>query len=355
MVFEPWPAFMVTAGISLVLCIILTPIAKKIGLLDHPSSRKVHRRPVPLVGGAAIYLALLISITVCTPYVDQVLPILIASGFMVITGMIDDRRELSPLIRFVMQILACCIMIFVSDVVLLDFGSLMWNGVLSLGWFSVPITIFAALGVINAFNMMDGIDGLSSMIFIVASIAMAWLAQRAGQDINTALLIIIAGAVCGFFLLNARLPWNKRARVFLGDSGSVFLGFFLAWQLIDLGSGDDRALVPMTAVWLLGIPLLDTTFVMIQRWRNGNSPLEADQHHLHHAFLKSGFSVTQTATAMTGLVLLTTAIGLAGQLFAWPEYLMFYGYLAFGLAYYRIMRTCWRSGRFLGRTVAQEL
>ena len=117
---------------------------------------------------------------------------------------------------------------------------------------SVPMTIFAALGVINAFNMMDGIDGLSSMIFIVASTAMAWLALQAGHTSNAAILIIAAGATLGFFMLNARLPWNKRARVFLGDSGSVFLGLLLAWQFIDLGNGDDRAFSPMTAVWLLG-------------------------------------------------------------------------------------------------------
>ncbi len=353
--FEPWPILLATTGISLVLCLLLIPVARKTGLLDHPSSRKVHNKPVPLVGGVAIYLAMLIAITLFTPYIKQALPLIIACGFMVAIGMIDDRRELSPLIRFVAQILACCIMIFASGVVLTDFGSLMWNGVLYLGWLNVPITIFAALGVINAFNMMDGIDGLSSMIFIIASAAMAWLALQAGHNFNAALLIIMCGAVFGFFLLNARLPWNARARVFLGDSGSLFLGLFLAWQFIDMGNGEDRAFVPMTAVWLLGIPLLDTTLLMLQRWRNGGSAFKADQHHLHHAFLKAGFSVRQTIIAIAALVLLTTIIGLVGQLLAWPEYLMFYGYLAVGFIYYRTMRTCWKEGRFLGRTVAPEL
>jgi len=246
-------------------------------------------------------------------------------------------------------------MIFVSGVVLTDFGSLMWNGVLSLGWFSIPITIFAALGVINAFNMMDGIDGLSSMIFIVAGSAMAWLAMRAGHVFNAAMLLIAVGAVLGFFLLNARLPWNKRARVFLGDSGSLFLGIFLAWQFIDLGSGDDRAYAPITAVWLLGIPLLDTTCLITKRWRDGKSSMESDQCHLHHAFLKSGFSVAQTGFSITMLTLFTVTIGLTGEVLGWPEYLMFYGYVAFGLVYVFIMRRCWRHGRFLGRRVTTDL
>ena len=339
----------------MVLCMLLTPMAHRFGLLDHPSDRKVHRSSIPLVGGLAIYIALVIATTVATTYAFDALPLLAACALMLVTGVLDDLHELSPITRFIMQILACCIMIFASGVVLTDFGSLMWNGVFQLGWFSIPITIFAALGVINAFNMMDGIDGLSSMIFIVATAAMALLALRAGHMLNLAMLLIAVFATLGFFMLNARLPWNKRARVFLGDSGSMFLGLFLAWQFIDLGNGDDRAFSPMTAVWLLGVPLVDTIRLMTQRWKRGGSSMQADQYHLHHAFLKAGFTVWQTTFSITILVLFTTAIGLAGQILGWPEYLMFYAYIAFGLVYLRIMRTCWHHGRFLGRDVATKL
>ena len=355
MTFEIWQVLAASALGALLLCLLLSPLARKIGLLDHPSQRKAHRDPVPLVGGSAIYLSMFLIIPLATPYGFEALPLLIACGMMLVTGMIDDLRELSPFIRFVIQILACCVMVFVSDVALTDFGSLMWNGVLYLGWMSVPITIFSALGVINAFNMMDGIDGLSSMIFIVASLAMAWLALMSGHTTNAAILGIAAAATFGFFLLNARLPWNERARVFLGDSGSLFLGLLLAWQFIDLGNGADRAFAPMTAVWLLGIPLLDTTLLMVRRKLQGGSPFDADQHHLHHAFLRAGFSAKQTTLIITGLVLITTTIGLSGQILAWPEYLMFYAYIAFGLLYYRTMSRCWRDHRFLGRDVATDI
>jgi UDP-GlcNAc:undecaprenyl-phosphate GlcNAc-1-phosphate transferase len=355
MAFESLTILLATAGISMVLCIILTPVAQYIGLIDHPSDRKVHLTPTPLVGGTAIFIALVMAISLATPYTAEALPLLIACGLMLITGMLDDLRELSPRTRFIMQILACCIMIFASGIVLTDFGSLMWNGVLQLGWLSIPITIFAALGVINAFNMMDGIDGLSSMIFIIAGTAMALLALRGGHSFNTAMLTMAVAAVVGFFLLNARFPWNKKARVFLGDSGSAFLGLFLAWQFIDLGSGTDRAFAPMTAVWLLGVPLCDTIRLMVHRWKSGGSSMEADQYHLHHAFLKAGFSVNQTIIGIAILVLFTTTIGLTGHVQAWPEYLMFYGYIAFGLVYLYIMRRCWVHGRFLGRDVAAEL
>jgi len=280
------------------------------------------------------------------------LPLIAACTLMLITGLVDDKHGLSPKIRFVLQVTACCIMIFAGGVVLTDFGSLMWNGVLSLGWLSIPVTIFAALGVINAYNMIDGIDGLSATIFIVATAAMALLAAQAGQTFNASLLLIALGAVSGYFLLNARLPWNPRARVFMGDSGSLLLGMILAWQFIDLGNGADRAFAPIIAVWLLAIPLLDTTRLITQRWRDGRSSMEADQFHLHHAFLKAGFTPGQTATGITLLVLFTTAIALAGHYYAWPEYLMFYGYIAFGLVYLTIMRRCWRVHRFLGREVS---
>jgi len=355
MALEPWAILLITASLSLALCLVLMPVARRIGLLDHPSERKVHRQPIPLAGGLGIFLAMVTAITFATPYGTQAWPLLVASGLLLIAGMLDDLHELSPLIRFILQIIACSIMIFVSGVVLTDFGSLLWNGVLPLGWLSIPITIFAALGVINAFNMMDGIDGLSAMIFIVAGAAMAWLALRAGQDFNATLLIIAVGAVLGFFLLNARFPWNRRAHIFLGDSGSMFLGLLLAWQFIDLGNGNERAFAPMTAVWLLAVPLADTTRLMTHRWLRGGSALEADQFHLHHAFLKAGFSVAQTGAAITVLVLFTTAIGLAGQMLKWPEYLMFYGYAAFNLVYLLVMRHCWRDGRFLGRDVSAEV
>jgi UDP-GlcNAc:undecaprenyl-phosphate GlcNAc-1-phosphate transferase len=344
-----------TAGISTLLCVVLTPVARRIGLIDHPSDRKVHCTPTPLVGGTAVFIALVMAISLATPYASEALPLLAACGLMLITGMLDDLHELSPLTRFIIQILACCIMIFASGVVLTDFGSLMWNGVFQLGWLSIPITIFAALGVINAFNMMDGIDGLSSMIFIIAGTAMAWLGLRAGHSFNAVMLTMAVAAVIGFFLLNARFPWNKKARVFLGDSGSAFLGLFLAWQFVDLGNGDDRAFAPITAVWLLGVPLCDTIRLMVHRWKKGGSSMEADQYHLHHAFLKAGFSVNQTIIGIAVLVLFTTIVGLTGHVQAWPEYLMFYGYIAFGLFYLYIMRRCWVHGRFLGRDVAAEL
>ncbi len=345
-----WSILLASAVLAFGLCLLLAPLARRFGQVDHPSARKVHSSPVPLVGGVAIYVAMTIMI-MNRPQETNMAPMLLAGGLMVLTGLVDDRKELSAVFRLIAGISACCVMIFASGIVLTDFGNLMWDGLFSLGWLSVPLTLFAALGVINAFNMIDGVDGLSSTIFIIAASAMAVMALGAGHGNNVQLLIIAIGAVFGYFLLNARLPWNPRARVFMGDAGSGFLGLFLAWQFIDLGGGDNRAFAPMTAVWLIGIPLFDTTRLIVARIKQGNSPFDADQHHLHHLFLKAGFSVKQTYLSITALVLLTTATGLAGHYLQWPEYLMFYAYLAYGFSYLYVMRRCWRDGRFLGRDV----
>jgi len=331
------------------------PFAERIGLLDHPNERKVHKSATPLLGGLAIYLATAMAIILFTPYGLEALPLMAACGLMLVTGMLDDMHDLSAIGRLAMQVLACFIMIFVGDVFLTSFGKLFWDGVFELGWLGTPITIFATLGVINAFNMMDGIDGLASMIFIVAGTALAWLAFDSGNVFNASILSIAVAATMGFFMLNARLPWNKRARAFLGDSGSLFLGLFLAWQCIDLGSPPNRALSPMTAVWLLAIPLVDTMRLIVHRWRLGRSSMQADTYHLHHAFLKAGFSVFETTISITLIVLFTATIGLTGEILAWPSYKMFYGFVAFSLIYLYIMHRCWKHGRFLGRKVAPEL
>ena len=140
-------------------------------------------------------------------------------------------------------------------------------------------------------------------------------------------------AVFGFLLLNARFPWNQKARVFMGDSGSMFLGFILAWCFIALGNDHnetgERAFMPITAVWLIAVPLLDTTTQMWRRWRAGKSPLGADQFHLHHAFLRAGYTVGETWLNMMLMALVLAGIGAGcSRLAGCPDYLSFWTFMA---------------------------
>ncbi len=333
-------ALLATTAVALA----LIPLARPTGWLDVPDARKVHASPTPLVGGVAIFIVFFaLSGWLGWP----VGWLLAASAIVLLTGLIDDRWPLSAAVRFVAQALACCVMIFGAGIWLDDFGQLFGPFTLQLGWLAVPITVFSALGVINAFNMIDGLDGLSGSVFLVAATAMGLLAAAAGRIDVLPLLGLMASCVLGFLLLNARLPWNDRARTFLGDSGSVLLGFWLAWFFVDLGNGSragvERAFAPMTAVWIIGIPLLDTTRLMRNRWKAGQSAFAADKHHLHHAFLAAGCSVGQAWWGVVGLCAASAAIGVAFEWLGVPEYVRFYVFVGAGLVYLRVLKRFWAA------------
>jgi UDP-GlcNAc:undecaprenyl-phosphate GlcNAc-1-phosphate transferase len=342
-------ATLVCAG----LCLALIPLARKTGLVDHPGRRKVHEMVTPLAGGPAIFIVLMAALTWWLVEDRFVQALMLGGTLMFLVGLVDDRHRLSPITRFVVQVVACLVMVVWADIQLDDFGRLFTNYVLEIGPLAVPITIFAAMGVINAFNMIDGMDGLAGGIFLAAAAGMALLAGLAGQPVMHWLILLSMAAVIGFLLLNARFPWNRKARIFLGDSGSMLLGFILAWCFIALGNDinetGERAFMPITAVWLLAVPLLDTTTQMWRRWRAGKSPLNADQFHLHHAFLRAGYSVGETWFNLMLMALVLGGVGVLFEITGAPDYLSFWTFMAFAFAYYFYMRRSWTIQRFLGR------
>jgi len=342
-----------TALLAAALCLVLIPLANRLGLVDHPGVRKVHETMTPLTGG----MALLITLAMVVAWqleADRFVQALLMGGMLIfLVGLVDDRRELTAAPRFLVQVVACAIMMAWADVGLHDFGPLFTPSVLELGLLSAPITIFAALGVINSFNLIDGMDGLAGSIFLVAAMGMALFAGLAGQLQMLWLLLLCCAAMFGFLLLNARFPWNLRARVFLGDSGSMLLGFLLAWCFIALGNdrpyAGERAFMPMTAVWLFAVPLLDTTVQIWRRRRAGLPIFGADQHHLHHAFLRAGYTVAQTWMALTLLALVLGGMGVLFEVAGAPDYLSFWVFIGCAIVYAQYMKRTWEQQRFLGR------
>jgi UDP-GlcNAc:undecaprenyl-phosphate GlcNAc-1-phosphate transferase len=335
------------------LCLALIPLARRIGLVDHPGARKVHEAVTPLTGGPALLLVLVALGAWWLPG-DRFMQALLAGGLLIfVVGLLDDLRDLSAAPRFLVQIAACLVVMVWADVRLDDFGRLFWNDVLELGWLGAAITVFAALGVINSFNLIDGMDGLAGGIFLVAAAGMALFAGLAGQTELFQLLLLAMAAVAGFLLLNARSPWNVRARIFLGDSGSMLLGFLLAWCFIALGNDRaytaGRAFMPMTAVWLFAVPLLDTTTQIWRRWRAGLPVFGADQHHLHHAFLRAGYTTGETWSNITLLALAAGGVGVLLEVSAAPDYLSFWLFIAVAFGYKLYMQRTWNQQRFLGR------
>lgn len=345
--------FPVLTVLTAVLALALIPLARTIGLVDQPGGRKVHERATSMTGGPAIFITL--TLFLLWRFADDAFTqaLLAGGGLVFLAGLADDRRHLSPWVRFIVQVSACLFMIYWSGVHLEDFGRLLTGNVLHLGPLYVPVTVFAALGVINAFNMIDGMDGLAGGLFMVSAAGLALYAGIGGVVHLHWILVAALSAVLGYLLLNARFPWNPRARVFLGDSGSTFLGFLLAWSFIALGNDSNetgqRAFMPMTAVWLIAVPLLDTTTLIWHRWRSGGSALRGDQHHLHHAFLRGGFSTGQAWLGILSLAIALAAIGAAFEASDLPDYASFWTFMLVAYGYFWIMRRTWRIQRFLGR------
>jgi len=313
--------------------------APQLGVVDVPGGRKQHHGAVPLVGGLAMFggLVAVALIALATDnFFDRHAFFFAAVSLLVATGFVDDRIGLSPRVRFVLQAIAASIMVYGAEIRLDNFGNLFGFGDVTTGALAAPITVFAVLGVINAMNMIDGVDGLAGGIALIALLVFAAFVAASGQ-LHTTLLLPLIAVIAGFMLFNLRTPWRSQASVFMGDAGSVLLGFALAWYAVNLAEVR-QVFTPVTAIWILAIPLMDTTALMIRRVRKGRSPFDADREHLHHILQRAGFTPGQTVAIVYALSLLLAAVGVAGWWAGLPEYVMFYGFIAlFGLYLYGVL------------------
>jgi UDP-GlcNAc:undecaprenyl-phosphate GlcNAc-1-phosphate transferase len=312
-------AFLIT-GASL---FVLKPVAIKIGLVDIPGGRKTHLRATPLVGGLGIFFGIL-SISIVMPGVSfEYSSLLSLSALILFIGTVDDAKELTPLVRMTGHALVTLAMVVVAGVELNSLGSLLSSAPIDLGILSVPITIFATVGVINAINMSDGVDGLSGGLVIVSLSFIALLSYGSGQVVTASFCTIMICSILAFLSLNFRRPWKGKALVYLGDAGSTMLGFMLAWLLITDTQGMTPTFAPVYALWFLAIPLLDTVNLLIKRPLQGRSAFAPGTDHLHHMLLNRGFSVGQTVLLILGMAITCGGIGLLGMSFELEEYTMF--------------------------------
>lgn len=335
-----------------VLLWILGPAARHIGLVDRPGGRKVHPQPTPLIGGVAMALAFAFSVTWLPGPLSEYRLLFAGSVLLVTLGVLDDLHELSPQARLWAQIAASLIMTLGAGVVLRDLGQLVGPGpVLTLGIFAVPLTVFATVGVINAVNMSDGIDGLAASLLLLAVLSLGVISWVGGNLASLGILVLLAGVLLAFLTFNLRL--NGNALVYMGDAGSMFLGFVLAWLLVKFSQGPERLLAPVTALWIFALPLIDTVSMMLRRALLGRSPFLADREHFHHILLAAGYSPKQTLGLMVLVAATAAGVGLAGHFLDIAEHWMFYGFVALFAAHFRLVMKAWRVKRFLNRPLLQ--
>lgn len=257
---------------------------------------------------------------------------------LVVMGVWDDARESSFAVRFAAQALAVGVLAWVADVSLRDLGYIFHSDHPTLlGRWGVALTIFSAVGVINSVNMSDGLDGLAGGLSLVTCIALEVASVVTHHLGFAAFLGVLISVLMAFMLYNARLPGLGAARLYLGDAGSLLVGFMLAWFLIAMTQGQERVMAPVTALWIFALPLFDAVASLLRRPIHGRSPFHADRTHYHHYLREYGWSVNQTL----GISMLASgglaAIGLITEFRGVSEELMFYAFLGLFALYLSLM------------------
>jgi UDP-GlcNAc:undecaprenyl-phosphate/decaprenyl-phosphate GlcNAc-1-phosphate transferase len=319
--------FLLALGITAAAIPMLARAAGAWGLLAHPGPRKVHEGAVPVVGGLAMGTAFLAAYAV-TGLVATLSPLLAAAVAITLAGgVLDDRHELRSLPKFGFQIAAAALLALGGDAVLTHLGQLTSANLFTLGRWALPLTVFALVGVMNAINMADGLDGLAGGLAVAACLNFGVAASLAGHAPEFAAICIAVGAAVGFLYFNARSPWRPQASVFMGDTGSLLLGLLLGWFAVRLAMDARPGLAPITAVWILALPIGDTVTLLIRRALHGRNPFHADRQHLHHIVLALGLSPGQTVAVVVVLSFALGAAGLAAEAAKVPEHVMFYVYV----------------------------
>ncbi len=311
---------------SLIICIALIPTlsasAWRLQFIDVPRERHAHREPVAKIGGIAFAIATFGAVLMWAPKNQLIVSSLLGGAVILGFGIWDDRVGLSYQMKFVGQIMAALVAVWFAGVRVNSLPFL--DDVLLPGWISVPLTLMVIVGVTNAVNLSDGLDGLAGGLSLLSFAGIAYLAFQANESLLALLMVSILGGLLGFLRFN-----THPARIFMGDAGSQFLGHYLAVAAILLTDATRTAYSPLLALFLWGVPLLDTAGVMIHRYLQGRSPFIGDRSHVHHRLLASGLSHGQAVTLIYAVHALM--VGCAYVLRWQPEWLLVAVYLVFVL------------------------
>ncbi len=293
-------AYAFTFLVALVVTFVLTPLVKnfaiKIGAVDKPDARKVHHGLIPRLGGLAIYAGFMVSVISTIGFTYEMVGVMAGATFLIVVGVVDDMISLPPKVKLLGQIIAAAIPVIIFNINI-EWVDLPWSGILYLPEIiSLPLTIFWIIGFINTVNLIDGLDGLAAGIATIASIAIALLAFQMGQWVAAAAMIAMTGACLAFLQYN----FNP-AKIFMGDTGSMFLGYVIASVSV-MGSMKTVAtavlIVPLLA---LAVPITDTLLAIVRRKSSGVPIFSPDKNHLHHRLLAKGLNQKQVVLIMYAL------------------------------------------------------
>lgn len=318
---------------------LLYPLSVRVGLVDIPRGRKQHQGAVPLIGGIAIYFGLVTALGVAGTSLEP-LYYLICTGVIVLLGVFDDYLDLSVKLRLAVQTLVALAMSYSLNLHLGSLGNLFGFGVVELGVLGLPVTILAVIAAINAFNMTDGIDGLAGTLSLISFASIAIFMSLWGQQHYAMLAILLAVALLPYLACN--LNFIPGYRIFMGDAGSMLIGLSVIWLLILGTQSESASFRPVTALWIIAIPLMDMLAIMIRRIRKGQSPFQADREHLHHISLRLGLSSRESLLLISALAAIFACIGIIGEYLLIPDVIMLLLFLLLFGAYVYLLQHIWR-------------
>lgn len=315
--------YIIGFGVALFLTMLATPVSKRIalkaGAIDHPKERGVHTEATPLSGGSAILFSFVVTALVLVPLMDgfdgvQFIGIMVGGILISTVGFLDDIYQLSARLRIFVQIFAALIVVMTGTTI--EWVSWPWapEGLVHLETFGSFMTVFWIVGLTNALNFIDGLDGLAAGVASIASISFMVISFIYGPPVSVMMAAILAGSCIGF------LPHNfNPATIFMGDTGSTFLGFMLAVMSIQGLTKSYTALALVVGGIVLGLPIFDTSFAILRRMANKQSIAQADRGHLHHRLVDKGISHKRAVLTMYAVA---GAFGIAGVLFAMRDFLL---------------------------------
>lgn len=289
-----------TGLVTLILTLLLTPLSIRLALavdaIDIPDERKLHDGNIPTLGGLAFAIAFGISCLIFLPLDSIISGLLIGLVIITITGLADDIWHIRPVLKFSGEFAASLVFILYGRTELTSFGDLIGIGPLETGIFAVPITAFCMVGVMNALNLLDGLDGLAGGMSAIACLFLGYFSLQSGQWLNLALSVALLGCLLGFLYFNI-----YPAKVFMGDTGSLLLGYILSSICVLSQKLDgDIPIAPISMALILALPIADTIWVMTNRVYRGKNPFLADHTHLHHDLLTLNLPTSITVLVLYG-------------------------------------------------------
>jgi UDP-GlcNAc:undecaprenyl-phosphate GlcNAc-1-phosphate transferase len=282
---------------AMLLSLFLTPIASRfalrVGAVDLPDGRKLHEKAVPRLGGLAILAAVIATLLGFGIPLPGIAPFLGGFLLVAVTGFADDVSRLKPAVKFAGQVLAAALFVWASGESLRNLGDFAGIGTIRTGWFAPILTVFCMVGIMNALNLSDGLDGLAGGISVIACVTLGIFAYLLGDWTSLAILVALSGGVIGFLRYN-----SYPATLFMGDTGSLTLGFCLSAVAVRLSQRTGAEVSPVTLAAVLALPAFDTLFVMLCRLVRRQNPFLPDKTHLHHRLMELGLSHAEVVSTL---------------------------------------------------------